>query len=173
MTDGREEHHGRHDRRQSAAGGNERRVRDDPGGAHDRRADARADGHQGGGIGGCQEDVACQQGRRSCAPRTERREQPGAVDDSTGLEWLICGPGFPQCPAGIPAEVDQGDRAAIVRQDLSNRGARRVRSGVRNLHGPSLVLGSVPTGGVGSDEVDPFCSRSRCLPVTATSAWSQ
>ena len=114
---------------------------DDSGRAHHGRTDPAADGHQRRGIGGRQEDVAGHQGRSGGAPGAEHRENPGAVDDSPGSERLIGGPRRPQGFTGLAAEIDQGDRASLVRQDLADGLLGDVVVGTDNHGLPSGVRG--------------------------------
>ena len=139
--DGREEHQRCHDRDQGTAGGNERRLRDDSGRAHDGSTDPRADGHQRRGIGGRQEDAAGHQGRRSRAPGAEHREQPGAVDGAAGLGGLVRGPGCSQGFAGVATEVDHGERASVVGQDLADGVVGGIDLKVEALHGVLQLVG--------------------------------
>ena len=143
------QHHGRHDWYQGSAGGDEWRLRDDPGRPDDRRSDTCANGHQCCGIGRRQEDVAGEQGRCSRAADTEERLQPSALDYSAGLERRT-----PRVQRGaqratdVPAQIDHGDlRVSLVRENLSDRVLRYfrvLRSKIEDVHVSSYSLVSRP-----------------------------
>ena len=68
-----------------------------------------------------------------------------ALDYSAGMERASRGPRYSQSVTGIPTEVDQGNRASLVRQDLSDRIARYLLSKLAALHGVLLLSRDKPS----------------------------
>ena len=61
------------------------------------------------------------------------------------MERVSRGPRYSQSLTGIPTEVDQGNRASLVRQDLPDRLARYFLSKLAALHGVLLLSRDEPS----------------------------